>query len=311
MENQENQNNNDNLFNINYTYPTNDDDNLQYKIYKKREFYSHKLPERPDITKYEELKDYRDNICAGEIQLFDYQSLLANIINPDTPYKGMIVFHGLGTGKCIHPESYISIKKDNSISKYIIKDLWDTYSSNIIIDNDNGEWSEPIELLHTISYTGSHLEYKKITKLYREKFNGFIKLYKLEDGTEIRATIIHKFLTDNNIWSNTLNANNFVYKYEKNQIKPIKILSVDLIRYSGYIYDLEIDTHHNYIANDIITHNTCAGVAIAEKFKPLVQKYNTKIMILVPGALLKENWKQHLIKCTGETYLKKIEIHQN
>ena len=63
-------------------------------------------------------------------------------------------------------------------------------------------------------------------------------------------------------------------------------------------------------ANNIITHNTCAGVAIAEKFKPLVQKYNTKIMILVPGALLKENWKQHIIKCTGETYMKKIDKSQ-
>ena len=110
MANQDKQENDDNLLNINYTYPTNDDDNLQYKIYKKREFYSHKLQERPDIKNYEELKEYRDNICAGEIQLFDYQSLLGNIINPDTPYKGMIVFHGLGTGKCVTPDTKITIK---------------------------------------------------------------------------------------------------------------------------------------------------------------------------------------------------------
>ena len=42
-------NQDDNLMNINYTYPSNDDENLQYKIYKKREFYSHKLTERPVI----------------------------------------------------------------------------------------------------------------------------------------------------------------------------------------------------------------------------------------------------------------------
>ena len=36
----------------------------------------------------------------------------------------------------------------------------------------------------------------------------------------------------------------------------------------------------------------------------MVQKYNTKIHILVSGPLIKENWKHHLIKCTGETYLK-------
>ena len=101
-----------------------------------------------------------------------------------------------------------------------------------------------------------------------------------------------------------------MYKYERNEIKRVQIDTVEIMRYSGYIYDLEIEIYHNYLANNIITHNTCAGVAIAEKFKPLVQKYNTKIMILVPGALLKENWKQHIIKCTGETYMKKIDKSQ-
>jgi len=144
----------DKLMTTNYTYPDTNDEDLQYKIYKKREFYYHKLPERPDIKNYNDMKEYRDGICAGEIALFDYQSLLGNIINPDTPYRGMVVFHGLGTGK------------------------------------------------------------------------------------------------------------------------------------------------------------TCAGVAIAEKFKPLVQKYNTKIYVLVPGALIKESWKHHIIKCTGETYLKKIDKSQ-
>ncbi|NCY25624.1 MAG: hypothetical protein EBX37_12465, partial [Alphaproteobacteria bacterium] len=295
------------LMNINYTYPSNDDENLQYKIYKKREFYSHKLPERPDIKSYEELQEYRDNICAGEIQLFDYQSLLANIINPDTPYKGMIVFHGLGTGKCVHPDTEISIKRNKEESKYIIKDLWDSYAKNIKDSEDGiGEWANTTEKLETLSFTGSHLEYKHITKLYREKINNLIKVYTLSDGTMIKASSIHKFLSENG-WSNQLNSGDFVYKYEKNQIKKIKIDSVEFIKYSGYIYDLEIDIHHNYLANNIITHNTCAGVAIAEKFKPLVQKYNTKIMVLVPGALLKENWKQHFIKCTGETYMKKLD----
>ena len=70
----------DKFMTINYTYPDVDDEELQYKIYKKREFHYHKIPERPDIKNYNEMKEYRDNICAGEIQLFDYQSLLGNII---------------------------------------------------------------------------------------------------------------------------------------------------------------------------------------------------------------------------------------
>jgi len=139
------------IMKTNFTYPNVDDPDLQLKLYKKREFYYNKYPERPEFKTYEDIKDYRDNVCARDFSLHEYQTLAANIINPDTPFPGAIIFHGLGTGK------------------------------------------------------------------------------------------------------------------------------------------------------------TCAGVAIAEKFKSLAQKYNTKIHILVPGPLLKESWKYHLIKCTGETYMKKID----
>lgn len=52
------------------------------------------------------------------------------------------------------------------------------------------------------------------------------------------------------------------------------------------------------------TGKTCVAISIAERFKPMVQKYNTKIYVLVSGPLIKENWKNELLKCTGETYLK-------
>lgn len=139
------------LMKIEYKYPDPSDKNIQYKLYKKREFFFHKMKERPSLDNYAEIKEYRDNICDRAVTLFDHQAMLSNFINPDTPYKGILLFHNVGTGK------------------------------------------------------------------------------------------------------------------------------------------------------------TCSGVAIAEKFKPLVQKYNTKIHILVNGPLIKENWKQHLIKCTGETYLKYLD----
>jgi len=138
---------NDNINDINIGYPTTDDPNFQEKIYKKREFYYYKIPERPDLENYDEIKKYRDTICNPTGELLEHQALLGNFINPDTPYKGLLLFHGTGTGK------------------------------------------------------------------------------------------------------------------------------------------------------------TCAALAIAEKFKEQVKRYNTQIYILVPGPLLKENWKEHFIKCTGNTYL--------
>lgn len=131
-----------------HTYPSPEESDFQHDIYIKREFYSNRIPLRPALEKYEDIKEYRDNICARHFTLHAHQSFLSNFINPDTPYRGVLLFHGTGTGK------------------------------------------------------------------------------------------------------------------------------------------------------------TCAAIAIGEKFKKMVEKYNTKIIVLVSGPLIKENWKNELIKCTGETYMK-------
>ena len=135
------------LINRDFTYPDTHDPNIQKKLYEKREFYYYKIPEQEDIKNPEEIKKYRTQKCTGRLVLQEHQNLLSNFINPDTPYKGILVFHGVGTGK------------------------------------------------------------------------------------------------------------------------------------------------------------TCAAISIAEKFKQQVQRYGTKIYILVPGPLLKEQWRRELIKCTGDTYL--------
>ena len=137
------------LMKADYSYPEITDPNIQYKLFKKREYYYNKIPPRPIIdekTDYKVIEEYRYNACGRNFALHEHQELLSNIINPDTPYKGVLVFHGLGTGK------------------------------------------------------------------------------------------------------------------------------------------------------------TCVGVAIAEKFKPIVHKYNTKIYILAPGPILKEQWRKSLVFCTGNTY---------
>lgn len=141
-----------NIDDINIGYPKITDSNIQSKIYAKREFYYYKLPERPNLSNYNEIAEFRKKQCVLSGELLEHQSMLSNFINPDTPYKGLLVFHGTGTGK------------------------------------------------------------------------------------------------------------------------------------------------------------TGVGVAVGEKFKQQVQRYGTKIYILVPGPLLKENWKNDIIKFTGDTYLR---THEN
>jgi hypothetical protein len=87
-------------FNNDYSYPKVDDEDLLAKIFRKREFYYHKVPQRDELKTYEQVQDYRNANCkAGEVEPKEHQALLPNYISPNTLYKGAIVMYGTGAGK--------------------------------------------------------------------------------------------------------------------------------------------------------------------------------------------------------------------
>ncbi len=297
------------IMKINYSYPDHNDPHFQSKIYKKREFYYHKIPPRNILTEYEDIKKFRDMACGGNFRLRSQQSLLSNFINPDTPFRGILMYHGVGTGKCVHPESIIDIVT----KKLSIVELWyDNYNSNrIVVDDENGEWLDVSNnlSLYVKSYDDikNKLTLKPILKIYREPFNGYLKKFTLSNNTTIICSCNHMFFRKNSGWSNILyNGYQILVKNSNDEHEYATIIKKEDIFYEGYIYDLEIEDIHSYVVNDIISHNTCSAIAIAENFKEQVKKYGTKIHILVSGPLIKENWRDEIIKCTKETYIKDI-----
>lgn len=293
------------LMKVNHTYPETDDPDFQYKIYKKREFYYHKIPPRPDLNNYADIKDYRDNICARNFTLHEHQAMLSNFINPDTPYKGILVFHGLGTGKCVTKDTNIYTNQD----VIHIEDIWNKYHTNIMVDKEGGEWSIPSGTANIYSMNNKNeIIEKNINRLYREYVNTYVKKILLDNGSTIKITDKHMLYKSGIGWSNILYiGDNIATSLDPHNDKIIhynKIIKIEKIQYSDYVYDLEISDTHNYVAEGILCHNTCAAISIAEKFKDMVQKYNTKIYILVSGPLIRENWKNELLTCTGETYIK-------
>jgi hypothetical protein len=307
------------LLNIDYTYPSPSDQELQGKIYQKREFYSHKIPKRPEVKNYNDIKEFRDNVCARKFSLQEHQSFLSNFINPDTPYKGILIFHGTGTGKCILPDTIVYVNKECKK----VYDIWEMYKTDTFIDKDNGEWCKPRDnLVVKCKNSKNEIINTPVNNLYREFVDTDIKVVKLANGYEIKLTKVHKLLTTHG-WTCDFNINDYIaipteilldtwkkgIEYDGNikgvgDIMYTKIADLYYEKYTGFVYDLEIENHHNYIANGLICHNTCGSIAIAEKFKDMVQKYGTKIYVLVSGPLIKENWKNELLKCTSETYLK-------
>lgn len=425
------------IMKIDHTYPEPTDDKFQEKIFKKREFYYHRIPERENLDSYPKIKAYREASCRSAFKLLPQQAFLGNFINEQTPFQSVLVYHGMGVGKCVLGTEFVYVNG----TLVTMKNLYDNLSNNIFqIDHENGVWTEPKHDLYVNSYDSNTktIILKKINKLYKEFINQTVRKITLENGLEINMTMEHKLFNDKSEWTKTLQIDDYVAipsvlyngstsenlndefiqviaaylylhefkdriafdmnfvecsKYLKSNgvhlypcvvpsiimggslhaikiflltyhnltnntitspskyfiyqiyhlakllrissnitfhnlkytitlnfldsllnfnndqdIEYVKIVNIKEYNYTDYVYDLEIEDTHNYCANSIVTHNTCAAITIAEQFKSLVHKYGTKIYVILPGPLIKENWKSELLNCTGETYLKKHDI---
>jgi len=79
---------------FNNLYPTYDDPNFSSKISLFKEF---------DQTKYDgEIRDietHANNLCDAEVELSPHQMFVKNFMSNKTPYNGLLLYHGVGTGK--------------------------------------------------------------------------------------------------------------------------------------------------------------------------------------------------------------------
>ncbi len=104
-----------------FSYPDPSDEDMLSKIFKKREFYFHRVPERDIMKNYEEIEKYRAANCKeGEKEPREQQAILPNFISPNTPYKGLLLMHGVGSGKTMTAIRIAEQFKDQ-VSKYNTK----------------------------------------------------------------------------------------------------------------------------------------------------------------------------------------------
>ena len=83
---------------INYGYPNVNDDDLQKKLYERYFYYI--SSKREEFKKYKDLEEFRNKTCnQNRISLFNHQGFLKNFMTPNTPYTGLLLLHGTGTGK--------------------------------------------------------------------------------------------------------------------------------------------------------------------------------------------------------------------
>jgi len=113
-------------------YPTKDDPDFFRKLYFKKEFQENKYKLDIDLS-----KDPQKQLCPSEdkkFQLLTHQILMRNYINVNTPYNGVLLFHGLGSGKTCSSitiaESYKKSLEDISSNRILVLVSGDTIEEN-------------------------------------------------------------------------------------------------------------------------------------------------------------------------------------
>ena len=78
-----------------YLYPHLDDEFFNIKISNKQEFAENKLKVKID----DDFEKQSNEICNKDFELAPHQKFIKNFLSMYTPYNGLLLYHGLGTGK--------------------------------------------------------------------------------------------------------------------------------------------------------------------------------------------------------------------
>jgi len=272
-------------------------------IFRKKEFYENRL------TKSEPFPKERG-------MLTKYQKTISRYFSGHTPYDQLLLVHSMGLGKCVFPDTLVYVKIFGETKQIPIQKIWSVYSSNIVaeIGTDKGFWATPSSKLTTLSYS----EKEKITsgivrRLYRQRISETIRIVTLINNQTISTTKRHKILT-NKGWSNEITPELEVATVYNptvdSTIQFVAIKSIKYIFYNGWVYDLEVDTYHSYLANDIVTHNTCSAIGVIEQIisekndNSLEKNPFTGAIVFAKGGNILDNFLRELVeKCTAGQYI--------
>ena len=85
------------------SYPEFSDKDFNMKIFKKKEFYINRIPkiilDTKKITGFQNQINNLSNKTCKKWQLNHNQTFLKNYLGPNTPFNGILLFHGTGVGK--------------------------------------------------------------------------------------------------------------------------------------------------------------------------------------------------------------------
>ena len=247
------------------------------------------IPRIGDIKKLvrNALREIIFDILKTDMQINFFETLKNK---KDQEQSMVIIFVGInGTGKCVSADSLIPTSEGN------FRTIEDIYNENAAKGTKllDGEDYCIIKSCTNIKIPSIDLDSYNIEQISPSIFwkirnrNPLLKI-EFRNGREIQVTPEHPFFTRRNNFITKIKAENltedtvvmamdkkFENKGRLDTINWTRVKKIEEIERTKYVYDLTIPNHHNFIANDIVVHNTTSIAKLAYLLSK--KKYSTVI----------------------------------
>lgn len=207
---------------------------------------------------------------------------------------GACLADDMGMGKCLSRDSLIPI--NGTLQK--AEDIWKQYAGETTSDGV-GDWAEPKKemLTNSIDDTTGRIVRTSVKHLYRQHVAENLRTIRLEDGNSITITASHKLLT-NKGWTNSLRVSDYVCVLSGNNTNEVyycRIKEIENVQYDGWVYDFEIEKHHNFVANNILCHNTVQLITLLLHERAIRQDTSSLLptLLICPMSIV-GNWQREL-----------------
>ncbi|HSA76293.1 MAG TPA: hypothetical protein VLE02_01990 [Nitrosarchaeum sp.] len=285
---------NENILQFIPYYPDAEDDEYVKKIASKKEFYDYKLKKKIEIP-----------IEPGTP--LPHQILATRYFSRNMPENKGLIYQGMGSGKCVSRSTKILVDDEYVESQVVWRDF---SSDKIFIDGEGGVWTKPKKELMITAYDFEHNTYIKclVDNLYRQQISCNVKKLQFENST-LTVTQSHMlYCVDDKKWTNDFvkgkkYAAYTIHQYNE-ELAMCTLLNIQEELYMGYVYDFEVQTYHNYIAEGIVCHNTCIASFVIENMK----EYDSgpALVFVRNEDLIKSYQDEILHTCTKNKYVFKL-----
>jgi len=228
--------------------------------------------------------------------LYEYQRKDLAVIVERT---GFSVLHKMGVGKCVAPETMVSTRN----GAVPIASLWEMVDPGSLVVEPDGVWGllqQPVFVKAWDNNGG--LVTRKVLRVWKQPIDSVLRVIHTRSGKQIETTTSHKLLRDSG-WTAQVGVGDKIATVSGEpfnstaQVFFDTVTKVVFVPYQGFVYDLEVDQNHSFVANNVVCHNTALGIAAAQEV--MVNRGDVSRALFIVPSNLRSQWKHEILRFTG------------